>query len=145
MIWVRRVLAVIGGIMVSSLLVFIIELPKHILYPPPEGVTTTDPSYIASLPLPAFLILLAGYLIGTFGGGWVAAVIAGEHPALFASIIAGVMLALTAVMLYWIEGHPMWFPYVALLGIPIMGVLAGSLVPQRGKAATKEAKPKQQD
>jgi MFS family permease len=147
MIWVRRILAVVVGIVVAVVLVFVLEQISNILYPPAEGVDLTDPKqlekHIAGLPLPAFLIVLAAYLIASFVGGYVAALIAGEKPALFASIVAGFILAATVLNLYFIP-HPQWFAYVALLGIAIMGVLAGSLAPKR-RAVAKDAKPKAEE
>jgi hypothetical protein len=142
MIWVRRVLAVVVGLLVAGGLLAAIQSINGLMYPMPDDVTwgigEGFRKYIKSLPFIGNLVVLASYLLATFVGSWLAALIAGETPSLFAASIAGLMLLVSAYHLYTSDMLP-WYLYVALLGIPAMAVIAGNLVPQRA-AAPKDKK-----
>src|SRR5205807_3483371 len=78
---VRRIGAVIAGMIVAVLIVFASEGIGHKIYPPPPGTDMHDmakvKAFVATLPLSVLLIVLTGWLIATFAGTWLAARIAG--------------------------------------------------------------------
>ena len=77
----RRIGAVIAGMIVAFLLVVAAEGIAHKIYPPPPGTNMQDmeqvKAFVATLPLSVLLIVLTGWLIATFVATWLAARIAG--------------------------------------------------------------------
>ena len=125
----RKISAVLLGVVVAFLTVMVVEWVSHQLYPPPPGLDFKDPEqvrlFMASLPLGAFLAVLLGWLLGTITGGLTACYVAREKPVVFASIIGTVMLAATVTNLALIP-HPTWF---SIAGIIVIG--AGTLLASR--------------
>src|SRR4051794_26704803 len=77
MIILRRIGAVIAGMIVAFLIVFAAEGIAHRIYPPPPGTNMQDmtqvKAYIATMPLSPMLVVLTGWLIATFVATWLAA------------------------------------------------------------------------
>lgn len=125
----RKISAVLLGVVVASATVMLVEWLGHQVYPPPPGLNFKDPvqlqQYTSSLPLGAFLFILLGWLLGTLCGGLAACYVAREKPLVFASIIGAVMLAATITNLILIP-HPTWF---SIGGIIVIGV--GTLLASR--------------
>ena len=73
----RRIGAVLLGIIVAVVIVQVTELGVHMMYPPPPGYNMRDmnamKAFVAKLPAPAFILVLAGWLIATLIGTWLAA------------------------------------------------------------------------
>ena len=76
----RSVLAVLAGAIVAGVLIAIVEAISSAIFPLPPGLDIHDHAamrqHIDTLPLGAFLLVLAAWAIGSFGGSWVAARIA---------------------------------------------------------------------
>lgn len=127
---VRKIAAVLAGIVVALALVFIIEMVGHQVYPPPAGLDFTKPevvaSYMQTLPAGAFVFVLTGFAVATLVGGWVCATIARGRPMLFAGVIGVLMLAATVANLLMIP-HPLWFSISAITLIILSTILAGRL------------------
>lgn len=131
----RKISAVLLGLLVSVVTVMLVEWISHQVYPLPPDLDFKDPekvrSYVSGLPLGAFLAILLGWLLGTLAGGMAACRVAREKPAVFASIIGAVMMAATVANLIMIP-HPTWF------SIPGIGVIAaGTLLATRWATATR--------
>src|SRR5690554_5497092 len=96
---VRVVVAALVGVMTALVLVGVIESIGHRVYPTPEGIDLADPEqlrrYVDGLPVGAFLIVLASWVVATFVGGLVAASVAGTRPHVLAGGI-GVVILLAA-------------------------------------------------
>ncbi len=127
---VRRVGAVIVGFVVAFLLVSGAEGIVHKLYPPPPGTNLNDMAqvkvFVASLPLPALLIVLGGWLIATFVATWLAAKIA--QTAISGYIVGGVLLA-AGIANAFIIPQPVWFSlvsFVIYIGATLVGARAGA-------------------
>ena len=116
----RKVLGALAGIATAVLTVMLMEWLGHIIYPLPDGLEITDSAalsaHIAAAPLGALLLVLAGYLIATFDGTFVACLIGRAPPYIYALLIAVLMLAGTASNLIIIP-HPTWFSVSAVVGI----------------------------
>jgi hypothetical protein len=71
----RRIGAVVCGIIVALLVNQIAELGVHAIKPPSPPIRSLADVkvYVASLPASALLLTLAGWLIGAFLGVWLAA------------------------------------------------------------------------
>lgn len=125
----RKISAVFLGVVVAIATVMLIEWLGHQIYPPPPGVDFNDPEQVrkltSNLPLGAFLMLLLGWLLGTFCGGLTACYVAREKPLVFASIIGTIMLVATITNLAMLP-HPTWF---SIAGIVVIGI--GTLLASR--------------
>lgn len=139
----RSVSSVILGIVVGGVLVGLIEGVGHQFYPPPAGLDLNDrdamAALIRSMPLGAFLSLLAAYAIGPLVGGWIAARLAGRAPMAHALAVGGVFLAASIGNLALIP-HPAWFAAANLAVVAAATVLAGRLA-GRGRPVTAPSVP----
>ena len=122
----RRILAVLLGLAAASVLFTAFEHVSSLIHPPPPGMDFNDPvalkAYIAGLPLRAFLMVLAGHILGSFAGGVVAtrvAPTAGARPAL----IAGGLLTLGGVINLVMIPHPIWFSIADVPSFLVMSFL----------------------
>jgi hypothetical protein len=127
---VRGIGAVIAGMIVSFLLVFGAEAISHQIYPPPPGMSMQDmtqvKAFVATLPMPALLIVLAGHLIATFVATWTAAKIA-RGP--IAGFIVGALLLAAGIVNAFMIPQPVWFSiasFVIYIGATWAGVRAGT-------------------
>ena len=125
----RKISAVLLGVLVAFCTVMLVEWLGHQVYPPPPDLDFKNPEQVrqftSTLPLGAFLLILLGWLLGTISGGLTACYVAREKPLVFASIIGAVMLAATVANLAMIP-HPTWF---SIAGITVIGV--GTLLASR--------------
>ena len=130
----RKISAVLLGLVSAFAVVMLIEWLSHQVYPPPPGMDFNNPEqlrlYTSNLPLGAYLFVLLGWLAGTLAGGLVACWLAQEKPAVFASIIGFVMLVATVTNLAMIP-HPTWF---SIAGIVV--IAAGTLLAIRWCSST---------
>jgi hypothetical protein len=125
----RSIGAVIAGLVVAFLLVFASEGISHKIFPPPPGMNMSDmvqvKSFVATLPLSALLIVLAGWLIATFVAAWVATKIA-RGP--IAGFIVGALLLSAGIANAFIIPQPVWFSiasFAIYIGATVVGVRAG--------------------
>lgn len=117
----RTILAVMAGLALAMATMLLFEAGYGLLHPLPPGANAQDPAtmgtHLAHAPLPALLLVLAGWTVGAFGGGLVAARISRRHPlgaalAIGALVVAGVF-AVTSMFV-----HPSWLT-IAGLALPL--------------------------
>ena len=87
-------------------------------------------AYLAAAPVGALVIMLAGYLLATFDGVFVACLIGRTQPFIYALIIGMLMLAATASNLIMLQ-HPTWFSVSAIVGIIVSAALAWQLATKK--------------
>lgn len=129
-VW-RSILGVFGGLVLGFIFPASAELVKYLWYPPPEGIDwVKEPKraeeYINSLPVTAFVILLAGYAAGALVGGWFAALVGGRSKMLHA-LIVGLLFLLAGVRTQLSYPHPAWFAVLNLLEYLPAALLGGLL------------------
>lgn len=116
----KNIAAGIAGVATAVVLVWLVEMLGHSVYPPPAGLDFADPdamrAYVATLPIGAFLFVGGAWFIGTLSGTIVACKIGSAKPTIFAGIVGGLMLAATVVNLTMIP-HPAWFSILGVVGI----------------------------
>lgn len=132
----RSVLAVIAGVVVGGLAVGLIEGLNYVLFPPPAGLSLSDPEalgrFAASLPTTAYAIVGLAFMLGALVGGAVAGWVVGRRLVV-PGIIVGVILAGSSVLNLVdpsLPPHPTWMWAPALLAAP-MGWLGAWLVARR--------------
>jgi hypothetical protein len=134
----RSVLAVLVGVLVTMGLIVGLEAVCTHLYPLPGGVDLHDHdamrTYMDQLPIGAFLLILAGWAIGSCAGAWVAARLAGRAPIVHGLIVGAWFLA-GAIMTMLMIPHPVWMVIggiAALAGCSYLG--ARLAAPRRAPA-----------
>ncbi len=133
----RSTLATFIGLIVAVIVVQLIELLGHLVYPVPDGLDVYDPealaAFVETLPPGALLFVLAAWFIGTLTGGLVAAVLGPDarpaRPARRTWVVTAVLFGFTAANLAAIP-HPPWFTLAALLLVPVAGLLAAWRAPR---------------
>ncbi len=123
----RNIAGAIIGVAVAVLTVMFVEWISHSLFPFPDGLEITDTealnAHIGSLPLAAFLLVLAGNLIATFDGVLAACLIGRIKPFYYALLIGMLMIAATVSNLLMFQ-HPNWYSASVLIGIVLSAWLA---------------------
>jgi hypothetical protein len=119
----RRIFAVLLGIVIAVVIVQIAELGVHAISPPPPGMSMrnmeTVKAYVAALPFSALLLVLAGSLLGTLLGTLIAARFG--RTAVTAYIVGGLFLCL-GICNAFVFPQPIWYS-VALSVINIGATL----------------------
>lgn len=122
----RTILGIILGIVAAMISISGFESIGHLLYPPPPGLDPNDlaqlDSIVATAPVGAMAMLVAGWCLGTVIGSGIAARIA-RHPRVAAVVVALVVMSGVIGMAFLLPSHPTW---VAVLGtlLPIPLALA---------------------
>jgi hypothetical protein len=144
----RSILAIVVGVIVAVVLIWVAEAVNFIVYGPDpdkpfaERMETGQKlkenpqamkAWIESMPTGAMVILQTAWSVGAFFGGGVAALIAGRRRLLHAAIIGGFVLAATVFNLFMMKAmcdydHPVWLIALGVL-LPIpLAMLAGKIV-----------------
>jgi hypothetical protein len=126
----RKILAVVAGVILAGIVVYLVEAVGHRVYPPPENLDTKNleamKAYVATLPAGAFLFVLVAYILGSFSGGWLAAKIARASQIPLALTVGGVQLLFGILNLVAIP-HPTWFAIASILAFLPAAYLGGKL------------------
>jgi len=113
----RSILAVVAGVLVGAVVIFLTESLGHMIFPPPEGIDLKDPEQLKSImkdiPLGAKLGVLAAWGAGVFAGG-VAALLIARRWAPVAWVVAATLFTLAGVTMMAIP-HPWWMIIGAVL------------------------------
>jgi hypothetical protein len=131
----KRVLAVLAGLVVAVLVIFVGELVQGVLYPAPDGFDFRDRAQVEALaksipPLALVLVLLAAFL-GAFIGGMIATIIMKTNDKVAALIVGAVLTILGIINLVAVP-HPIWFIIPALL-VYFAGAYLGMMIYSRFK------------
>lgn len=127
----RSIGAVVAGFVAASIVMMIVEgINGHLLFPElgkaAAGVTDRDAlrALMTAAPFGAFLVVIAGWILGGLAGGFTAEKISarsGGAPAL----VLGVLLTLAGVANNLMVPPPIWFWIVSLL-VLLPATLAGA-------------------
>jgi hypothetical protein len=117
----RSILAVVAGFVVASVVMMAVETVNgRVLHPQlgriAEGMTDREAikSLLASAPIGAFLVVMAGWAIGSLAGGWLAARVARRTPVGHA-LVLGALLTLGGIANNLMVPPPLWFWITSLL------------------------------
>lgn len=125
----RKIAAVITGLVVAWLAVSGAEAIVHKMYPPPLGTNMHDmkaiKKFVSTLPPLAFVLVLLGWLIATLAGTFVAAKIG--RSAVPGYIVGAILLA-AGIANSIIIPQPVWFSALSFV-IYIAMTIVGSRAP----------------
>lgn len=128
----RNVIAMVGGIVTAFLTRRLIIALNIMIFPPPAGLDFSDvvavEPYLATLPIGAFLFILASSVVAAFVGTLVACHVGTIKPFYCALIIGGMVLTATIANFIAIP-YPLWLSIATLLGIIASSWLAMLLAP----------------
>jgi hypothetical protein len=134
---IRRAASVVVAVAGALIIITLAEGVSGRLYPPPANLDLTSAEvlrqYVESLPVAALLIVLAGYGIAGFVGGWLATRLSNTTLLRPAVAVAAVLLGGSIMNLRAIP-HPLWF-WLANLLLVVLMPLAGARVASRNLAA----------
>jgi hypothetical protein len=131
---VRCIVAVICGLIAGGVFNMAVIMLSWMIYPLPEGVNLYDQAtmrtYVQSLPVPAFLMILVAHAGGALVGGLVAALIARRLPLVLGAIVGGFFLVGGILNVMSIPA-PLWFVIVDLVSYVPCGMVGAKLAPLR--------------
>jgi hypothetical protein len=123
--------AVVAGFVAASIVMMIVEaLNGRVFYPglakAAEGVTDREAirAIFASAPVGAFLVVIAGWALGSVVGGWIAARVAGRSGVTH-GLVLGVLLTVAGVANNLMLPPPLWF-WVASLAVLLPSAYQGA-------------------
>ncbi|NIA27321.1 MAG: hypothetical protein GWP02_04625 [Desulfobulbaceae bacterium] len=123
----RNVGAIVIGVITAFVTVMLVDKIGHIVYPLPAGLDFTDPDairpYLATLPVGAFLFILASSVVAVFVGTLVACFIGTAKPRVFGTVVGGFVFAASVANFIAIP-HPHWLSLATLAGIVLSTLLA---------------------
>ena len=133
----RSIAAVVAGFVAASVVMMIVEtINGRVLYPglakAAEGVTDRETirALLATAPVGAFLVVIAGWILGGVAGGWVTARLA-SRATTGHGLVLGALLTLAGVANNLMLPPPLWF-WIASLVVLLPAAYAGTrLVPAR--------------
>jgi len=111
----RKILAVIVALIVCTGVIMIVEMINSVQFKPPTTEIMNDPAklavYMANGPVGAYIVVLIGYIIGAFVGGFIVTKMSRQvSPGTTMPIIVGTLLMLLLVAnIMMLPGQPVWF------------------------------------
>jgi hypothetical protein len=127
----RKILAVIVALIIATAIIMIVEMLNSYILPPPPADVMKDTArlreYMANGPAMAYAVVLIGYALGAFVGGFIVTKISRlVSSGLTLPIVFGAVLTLLGISnMVMIPGQPIWFMIVALI-IFIPAAIVGS-------------------
>ena len=129
----KRILATLAGVVVAALVIYLLEAIGHILQPPPPEVDLHDPAsleaYLEVAPFLIKLMVVIGWVVGCFTGGWVAGRIYRDN--LVPSVLVGLVLLVASILNMTQFTHPLWMWVSAIIGMVPAAWWGGRLALQR--------------
>lgn len=136
---VRRVMAVLLGLVAGSVTVALVERLGQLAYPAPAPVDPDDVEamrrMLGELPAAAFVVILLAWAIGSLAGGFVAAKLAPAGKVGHALVVGSLQLAAGVATVLMIPGHPPWFVAVGVTLFLPLAWLGGRLASRRATAS----------
>ncbi len=128
---IRSALVLLAGVVAALFVVVLMDTVAGSLYALPSGTDPNNPESmrqaVATLPVAAFLLLLAGWVLAGGVGSYAAARLATHARATHGLIVALFMLVATVGNLAKIP-HPVWMWPASIILIPAAGWAATKLV-----------------
>ncbi len=116
------ILPVLSGFVVASIVMMLFETVNSFLFPFPQGFNTHDGAavraFAAQFSPQIFYLVLIGWTVGAYVGGYVTAWLSGEARFRHGAVLA-VLLVLAGILNYFIVHSPLWFNLVAF---PALGL-----------------------
>ncbi len=140
----RRILAIVAGLVAAMAIIFAIEAVGRALFPLPSGMALNDPESMRDrmdlIPVGALASILVAWTVGALAGSYSVGRLIGTGGFMLAYIAGGVVLVWAAWMTMRMP-HPIWFVAAApilIVGATVLGAWPSR--PRRPKVARPAAK-----
>lgn len=132
----RLILGILAGLVVAWLAIALCEFASVFLHRPPPGVDLRDPqalaAHIDAAPPHALLLVVLGWSLAAFLGGWVAARIARHRRV--AALIVGAFVVLIVIAKNVVAPHPQWMAIAGVvLPLPLSWLGARMATPRTSR------------
>ena len=129
----RLILGILAGLVVAWVSIALCEFASVFLHRPPLGVDLRDPralaAHIDAAPVQAMLLVVIGWSLAAFLGGWVAARIARHRRV--AALVVGAFVVLGVIANNMMIPHPQWMTITGVvLPIPLAWLATRMATPQ---------------
>ena len=118
----------LAGSIVGVILIAVVEMLGHLVFPPPPGIDPTDPESLRTamelVPAGALAAVLLAWGIGTFAGACLTARLAARARSAHGMVVGLLMLA-GGVANMMIIPHPLWFWFLGVAVFPLAAWLGG--------------------
>lgn len=118
----RKILAVVVALIAAFAVIMIVQMLNSLVVSPPSADVMNDPArmqeYMRSLPTQAYVVVLIGYFLGSFAGGYIVSNMSRrESPGIGLGLLIGIVLTVMGVLNFFVfvPGQPMWVAIIALL------------------------------
>ena len=117
----RKILAVVVAMIVAIAIMMVVEMANSMVIMPPSDDVMKDAAklreFMANGPVKAYVIVLIGYVLASFAGGFIVTKMSRrESPGLTLPIIVGVLLELGMLAnILMLPGQPIWFVVAGFL------------------------------
>jgi hypothetical protein len=109
---------VVAGFVVASIVMMVFEYTNSFFFPLPQDLNWSDAdavhTFTTSLPWNAYVLVLLGWIVGSFCGGYVTTYLSGESRYSL-SFSLGILLTIAGIANVMMIGHPRIF---TILSIP---------------------------
>lgn len=116
---VEKLWPVIAGFIAASAVMMVFEFTNSFFFPFPEGMNVMDieavHAFTESLPWTAYILVLLGWIGGSFSAGWVTTRFSGERRYRLAFIV-GALLTIGGIANNILIGHTILFN---IIGLPV--------------------------
>jgi hypothetical protein len=133
----RSICAVMAGFVAASIVMMIVEsINGRVLHPElakaAEGVKDRETirALLAAAPIGAFLVVIAGWILGGVAGGWITARLAARATTGH-GLVLGALLTLAGVANNLMVPPPAWFWIASLVVLMPAAYLGARLAPAR--------------
>jgi hypothetical protein len=127
----RSIAAVLAGFVVASIVMMIVEtMNGRVLYPDlakaADGVTDREQlrALLATAPIGALLVVIAGWILGGIAGGWTATRLSARRTGAH-GLVVGALLTLGGVANNLMIPPPLWF-WIASLAVLMPAAYLGA-------------------
>jgi MFS family permease len=139
----RSIVAVVLGVVVAAMIALALETAGHQVFQPPQldlNDWEAAKALVAQMPVWVLGVVLLAWACGSFGGGWVAARLAGRAPIVHA-LIVGAIQTLFGIATMLMIPHPPWFVVGALLCLLPPAYVGGWLASPQRDVVVQESSP----
>jgi hypothetical protein len=123
----KLVLAVVAGIVIASMVIALVDSLNQMLYPSSIMHPTIHEQVelIRNAPLSERLLVLLGYIISSFFGGYTAGRIAPIKNKVLAALSVGFFLLLSAIVYFVLFPQPIWMMILSGICYMLFSFLGG--------------------
>ena len=131
----RKIISVVVGLMAAMLVISIVESLNTKLYPLPKDIDIADreamQTYISSLPTTALIIVLAGYVLGSFVCGLLIRIISKSDDKI-PVYLAGLGLTTAGSVNAFSFTHPWWFMVLSVIIFIPVALYSFTMIRKKG-------------